>query len=781
MKASGSASDVHLGSIPKVDSDDPDGGLGDIAGILKHSDVPDPFAKYDGMGSMSQKSQNEMTSVDDEMKRTEESLNNFKPALPPSVEHPRSTGIGGLSRAARAAAAPPSAPAASPPAAFTREEEDREAESNPMAAPDPLQSGISYANDEGMTEEQEEAQERERETKRAEEEEEEREKEKEAKDKKREEEEREEEKKKEQEQEAWDQDGGPLKMKASGSASDVHLGSIPKVDSDDPDGGLGDIAGILKHSDVPDPFAKYDGMGSMSQKSQNEMTSVDDEMKRTEESLNNFKPALPPSVEHPRSTGIGGLSRAARAAAAPPSAPAASPPAAFTREEEDREAESNPMAAPDPLQSGISYANDEGMTEEQEEAQERERETKRAEEEEEEREKEKEAKDKKREEEEREEEKKKEQEQEAWDQDGGPLKMKASGSASDVHLGSIPKVDSDDPDGGLGDIAGILKHSDVPDPFAKYDGMGSMSQKSQNEMTSVDDEMKRTEESLNNFKPALPPSVEHPRSTGIGGLSRAARAAAAPPSAPAASPPAAFTREEEDREAESNPMAAPDPLQSGISYANDEGMTEEQEEAQERERETKRAEEEEEEREKEKEAKDKKREEEEREEEKKKEQEQEAWDQDGGPLKMKASGSASDVHLGSIPKVDSDDPDGGLGDIAGILKHSDAPDPFERYAGHKDDEVGEVSEMLKHSDVPDPFAKYDGMGGMSQKSQNEMTSVDDEMKRTEESLNNFKPALPPSETTGVGDELKRTQIGAKGSALPTEARTGFVSLQHSRV
>jgi hypothetical protein len=310
----------------------------DISGILhSDSDMPDPFEGKDGMGGASKvdPSEDGDHGVYGEMQRTQASMKGFKPSLPPSIANPNS-GFGALPP--NFAAGSSTSTIASPPAAFTREEEDKEAESNPLTAPDPLQGGISYANDEGMSEEQQEAEakreQREEEAKKAEKEA----KEKEAKEAEEKKEEKENRERKEEARE--EEDEKEAQWKPTPSANIMDFGSETKGDGDGPDDGLGEIKEIMAHSSVPDPFAKYDGMGGTSKTSeslpdpfakydgmggmsttpQSEMTSVDDEMKRTQEGLKGFTPSLPPSLAHPKSTGIGGLSREARAAVATPHA-----------------------------------------------------------------------------------------------------------------------------------------------------------------------------------------------------------------------------------------------------------------------------------------------------------------------------------------------------------------------------------------------------------------------------------------------------------------------------
>jgi hypothetical protein len=115
------------------------------------------------MGGMSHKPHSEDPSVFDEMQKTfhKSALQDFKPSLPPSIQHPHSSGFGALPADVRAGLAPPApqgyaAAAAAPPPPPSPA---AAAESNPFTPPDPLQageSGIASADGESVSEEEQE-------------------------------------------------------------------------------------------------------------------------------------------------------------------------------------------------------------------------------------------------------------------------------------------------------------------------------------------------------------------------------------------------------------------------------------------------------------------------------------------------------------------------------------------------------------------------------------------------------------------------------------------------
>ena len=341
----------------------------DIAGILnKKSNIPDPFGGRDGMGGSKKegtgKPQIEGPSVFDEVSRMQDAVKAVGGAgslgAPPSIEHPRSNGFGGLSREMRAAATP---------AASSSSSRSKEGWFSPTTVQDPLQeqdNGLNGAQNNGKETQEEEAAKRLSAEVEREDEEKERMMKIKAAEKKREEEQAREEAKQRQQREEAEEREDNASLPALGpqpgqTAADLHFGPTESK----PNSGLGlshttihgehlNIAGILKNSDVPDPFQGRDGMGGSTKEGTGEQLSegpsVFSEVSRTEKGLASAGGAgmigMPPSLEHPNSNGIGGLSPEARAAAASTSS-TSSP--TSSAEEEAKDVETNPFSAPDPL------------------------------------------------------------------------------------------------------------------------------------------------------------------------------------------------------------------------------------------------------------------------------------------------------------------------------------------------------------------------------------------------------------------------------------------------
>ena len=341
----------------------------DIAGILnKKSDIPDPFGGRDGMGGSKKegtgKPQIEGPSVFDEVSRTQDAVKAVGGArslgAPPSIEHPHSNGFGGLSREMRAAATP---------AASSSSSRSKGGWASPTTVEDPLQeqgNDLGGAQNKGEETQEEESAKRLSAEVHREDEKKERMMKIKAAEKKREEEQAREEAKQRQQREEAEVREDNASLPALGpqpgqTAADLHFGPTES----EPNSGLGlshttihgehlNIAGILKNSDVPDPFQGRDGMGGVRKEGTGEQLSegpsVFSEVSRTEKGLASAGGAgmigMPPSLEHPNSNGIGGLSPEARAAAA--SSSSTSSPTS-SAEEEAKVVDTNPFSAPDPL------------------------------------------------------------------------------------------------------------------------------------------------------------------------------------------------------------------------------------------------------------------------------------------------------------------------------------------------------------------------------------------------------------------------------------------------